>query len=82
MSHEMGMSRSPRPFMGPKATRRVALRASGARTAGVADQITCARRPWEPAKPRRVLRLVSGGEAGQGTTGGGLLGAAGWRIGT
>ena len=66
MSHEMAMSRMPRLFILLKATLCAALGARGARTAGVEDQITRARRPWEPEKPCRGLRLVSGGDATKG----------------
>jgi hypothetical protein len=65
----------------PKATPNAAPKASGARAAGVVDQITFARKPGEPEKPDRLLRRVTGGGIRQGATGGAALWAVGWRIG-
>ena len=81
MSHEIGMLRSPRLFMVPKAIPPTAREASRRRAAGVEEQITCTRMPGEPGKPCRFLRRVTGGADDRGTTGGVGSGAAGWRIG-
>ena len=80
MSHEMGMLRTPRLFIEPKATPSVAREASDRWAAGVEELITCTRMPGEPGKPCCRLRRVTGGVAVRGTTGGGDLRAAGWRI--
>jgi hypothetical protein len=65
----------------PKATPYAAQLASSARAAGVEDQVTFARISWEPEKPCRMLRLVTGADACRGRTGGGVRCAMGWRIG-
>jgi hypothetical protein len=77
----MGWLRSPRLFILPKATPNAAQLASSARAAGVEDQVTFAGRSWEPEKPYRMLRLVTGAGACRGITGGSARCAVGWRIG-
>ena len=77
----MGMLRTPRLFMVPKAIPTVASRVSGERAAGVVDHVMRAQTSWEPAKLWGVLRSVAGGGVGQGRTGGHALCASGWRIG-
>lgn len=77
----MGWSRSPRLFILPKATPSAALLASSVRAAGVGDQVTFAGMAWEPEKPHRMLRLVTGADVCRGRTGGSARCAVGWRIG-
>jgi hypothetical protein len=81
LSHVMGKSRSPRLFILPKATPSAAELASSARAAGVEDQVTFAGISWEPEKPHRMLRLVTGADVCRGRTEGSVRCAVGWRIG-
>jgi len=49
------------------------------RSDGVDDHITYRRMTLEPRKPRRVLRLVTGGGVLQGKTGAAIRAEMGWR---
>jgi hypothetical protein len=62
-------------------TARCGIGEQRARAAGVEDQVTFARISWEPEKPCRMLRLVTGADACRGRTEGGVRCAMGWRIG-
>src|SRR5713101_172537 len=81
LGHVVGSSRSPRLLQKSKATPGSALKASRFWAAGVGDHITRAQKSWEPQKPCRVLRLVTGGGTGGAKSRGRSSGTAGWRIG-
>src|SRR6266446_382220 len=80
LGHVIGSSRSPRLLQKSKATPGSALKASRFWAAGVGDHITRAQKSWEPEKPCRVLRLVTGGGIGRAKSRGCSSGTAGWRI--